>query len=125
MQAFEAIVEGPFDGSGSGGRKDRRRDRQLGTMAVRVFSRRLSDNEAAYEIFQGDAKMNDKPDERARQLAAEMAAVLTKLWAEEIEDAIDKLKRPKRTATDQWFRKQFYREKWRMRNRKEPRITYD
>ena len=69
--------------------------------------------------------MKNEQDKRAVEMAAHITESLPKLWAEEIERAIDKLKRPKRTAVGKWFRKELYRAKWRMRNLKGPRITRD
>ena len=60
--------------------------------------------------------MSNKPDERSSAMAAEMAEVLPRLCAQKIEQAIAKLKRPKRTAWDKWFRKQWYRWQWWMRH---------
>lgn len=54
-----------------------------------------------------------------------MAAVLPRSWAEEIERAIDGVKRPRRTTRDKWFRRAWYKQQWRMRSVKGPRVEYD
>ena len=61
----------------------------------------------------------------ADKWAIEMAVALQARWREEIERAIDKVKGPKRTELDQWFRKQWYRHEWQMGNAKGPKITRD
>lgn len=52
---------------------------------------------------------------KMNKIETEFLAAIKAGWKEEIERAIVNLKRPRRTATDRWFRKQFYRAKWRMR----------
>ena len=53
--------------------------------------------------------------------ATAMAAALQARWREEIERAIDKVKRTgKRTLTDEWFRRLWRRVEWQMRNVKGP-----
>ena len=65
-------------------------------------------------------------DERSAAMAAAMAAVVPRLWAQEIDRAIDRVKNAgKRTPTDQWFRRAWYKQQWRMRNVKGPRVGYD
>jgi len=59
---------------------------------------------------------------KMNKMETEFLAAIKAGWKEEIERPIDKLKRPRRTAIDKWFRKQFYRAKWRMRNVKGPRV---
>ena len=59
---------------------------------------------------------------KTNRIETEFLAAIKAGWKEEIERAIDNRKRPKRTARDRWFRKQFYRAKWRMRNVKGARV---
>ncbi len=62
---------------------------------------------------------------KMNRIETEFLAAIKAGWKEEIERAIDKLKRPRRTAVGKWFRKEFYRAKWRMRDVKGPKVTRD
>lgn len=64
-------------------------------------------------------------EERAAAMAAAMVEVLPQVWAEQIERAIDKVTRPKRTAWDKWFRKQWYRADWRNRRNKGAMVEHN
>ena len=60
------------------------------------------------------------------ELGDEFLRAVKAEWKEEIERTIDRGKNAgKRTPLDRWFRKQFYRAKWRMRNVKGARVERD
>ena len=73
-------------------------------------------------VIEMDTKDQHKSDGRA----AAMALLLPQRWRQEIEKAVDRVKNAgKRTPNDQWFRRAWYKQQWRMREVKGPRIERD
>ena len=62
---------------------------------------------------------------KMNKMDVQFLAAIKAGWKQEIERAIDKAQRPKRTAWDQWFRRAWYRQQWQNKRKRGTRMLFD